>query len=81
MKVRRKITEIFFFGTGENINQSVWIVIERGRVERMRALRGEVWSKVEGKGRYGGVLKKMCGERVVRELMSSGGWAGQYATG
>ena len=41
----------FFFETGENLNQSVWIVIEQGRVESMRALRGEVWSKVEGKGR------------------------------
>ena len=26
-------------------------------------------------------LKTMSGERVVRELTSSGGWAGQYATG
>ena len=59
----------------------MWIVIEQGRVESMRALRGEVLSKVEGKGRYGGVLKKMSGERVVREGTSSGGWAGQYATG
>ena len=45
MKVRKEITTSFFFkqkiafyfaGTGENINQSVWIVIERGRVESMR---------------------------------------------
>ena len=27
------------------------------------------------------VMKKMSGERVARELTSTGGWAGQYATG
>ena len=36
---------------------------------------------MEDKGRCGGVLKKMSGERVVREVTSSGGRAGQYATG
>ena len=41
-KVRRKIMKrgliffVFFLGTGENINQSVWIVIGQCRVESMR---------------------------------------------
>ena len=57
------------------------IVIGQGRVESMRGYQevkfGRRWkTKVVAE-----VLKKMSGERVVKELTSSGGWAGQYATG